>query len=168
MSWDENALSLTSLPAGWGAQAAMPGDMGELSVRWQARQIITELLAETDPATDWTRAQLRALLEAHPDNPEHVLLEHLTATTELANAENGAIPVSERPQAVAAPEPVPFTRRSRNRIEAILADRMLMTAFQPIRRIPEGEVIGVEALTRFVSDDGASADHWFNEAQSVG
>lgn len=168
MSWDENALSLTSLPAGWGAQAAMPGDMGELSVRWQARQIITELLAETDPATDWTRAQLRALLEAHPDNPEHVLLEHLTATTELANAENGAIPVTERPQAVAAPEPVPFTRRSRNRIEAILADRMLMTAFQPIRRIPEGEVIGVEALTRFVSDDGASADHWFNEAQSVG
>jgi EAL domain-containing protein (putative c-di-GMP-specific phosphodiesterase class I) len=141
--------------------------MGEMTVRWQARQIITELLAESDPATEWTRAQLRALDEAHPENPEHVLLEHLTATTELANAGNGAIPVMERVK-VTAPEPVPFTRRSRNRIEAILADRMLMTAFQPIRRIPEGEVIGVEALTRFVSDDGASADHWFSEAESVG
>lgn len=169
MSWDENALSLTtSLPAGWGAQAASPGDTGELSVRWQARQIITELLAETDPASEWTRTQLRALVEAHPDDPERVLLEHLTATTELANAENGAIPVLDRSPAVAAPEPVPFTRRSRNRIEAILAGTMLMTAFQPIRRIPETDVIGVEALTRFVSDDGASADHWFSEAESVG
>ena len=170
MSWDDNSLhALTnSLPTGWGAQAALPGDMGEISVRWQAQQIILELLAETDPASAWPRAQLRALFEAHPDNPEHVLLEHLTATTELANAGNGAIPVSAPSQAVAAPEPVPFTRRSRNRIEAILSDRMLMTAFQPIRRLPEGPVIGVEALTRFVSDDGASADHWFNEAESVG
>lgn len=170
MSWDENALPAltTSLPTGWGAQAALPGDSGELTVRWQARQIITELLAESDPASEWTRQQLRALFEAHPDNPEHVLLEHLTATTELANADNGAIPEMARPQAVAVPEPVPFTRRSRNRIEAILADKMLMTAFQPIRRLPEGHVIGVEALTRFVSDDGASADHWFSEAESVG
>jgi len=169
MSWDENALPLTtSTPTGWGAQAALPGDMGDLSVRWQARQIITELLAESDPATEWTRTQLRALDEAHPDNPEHVLFEHLAATTELANAGNGAIPAIVQSQAAAAPEPVPFTRRSRNRIEAILADRMLMTAFQPIRRLPAGDVIGVEALTRFVSDDGASADHWFNEAESVG
>lgn len=170
MSWDENSLpALTdSLPTGLGAKAALPADMGELTVRWQAHQIITELLAESDPASAWTRAQLRALVEAHPDNPEHVLLEHLTATTELANAENGAIPVIEQSHGAAAPEPVPFTRRSRNRIEAILADKMLMTAFQPIRRLPEGHVIGVEALTRFVSDDGASADHWFNEAESVG
>lgn len=170
MSRDDNSLhALTnSLPTGWGAQAALPGDVGEISVRWQAHQIIAELLAESDPATDWTRAQLHALCEAHPDNPEHVLLEHLTATTGLANADNGTIPVVGRSQAVAAPEPVPFTRRSRNRIEAILADKMLMTAFQPIRRLPEGQVIGVEALTRFVSDDGASADHWFTEAESVG
>jgi EAL domain-containing protein (putative c-di-GMP-specific phosphodiesterase class I) len=170
MSWDDNSLhALTnSRPTGWGAQAALPGDMGEITVRWQAHQIITELLAETDPASEWARTRLRALREAHPDNPEHVLLEHLTATTELANAENGVIPVSVSAQDLAAPEPVPFTRRSRNRIEAILADKMLMTAFQPIRRLPEGHVIGVEALTRFVSDDGASADHWFSEAESVG
>jgi EAL domain-containing protein (putative c-di-GMP-specific phosphodiesterase class I) len=64
--------------------------------------------------------------------------------------------------------PVPFTRRSRNKIEAVLGDKMLMTAFQPVRQLPEGHLIGVEALTRFVSDDGASADHWFSEAESVG
>ena len=169
MSWDENSLpALTdSLPTALGAQAALPADIGEITVRWQAHQIIAELLAESDPASASNRTRLREL-DAHPDNPEYVLLERLTATTGLANAENGAIPVSAPSQAVAPPEPVPFTRRSRNRIEAIIADRMLMTAFQPIRGLPEGQVIGVEALTRFVSDDGASADHWFNEAESVG
>ena len=45
---------------------------------------------------------------------------------------------------------------------------MLLTAFQPIHELSSKNVIGVEALTRFVSDDGASADHWFNEAAAVG
>jgi EAL domain-containing protein (putative c-di-GMP-specific phosphodiesterase class I) len=169
MSRDETSLpALTnSLSEGLGAQAALPGDVGEITVRWQAQEIIDVLLAESDPQSEWTRARLRDLVVAYPDDPERALLEHLTVTTALTNGEGG---VKERPSAspVATPAPVPFTRRSRNKIEAVLGDKMLMTAFQPVRQLPEGHLIGVEALTRFVSDDGASADHWFSEAESVG
>lgn len=170
MSRDETSLpALTnSLPTGLGAQAELPGDVSDTAVRWQARGIIDELLAESDPESQWTRVQLRELVAAHPDSPEQALLEHLTATTALTNTPEARSQVSQAGQPAEAPAPVPFTRRSRNRIEAILGDRMLMTAFQPVRRLPAGQVTGVEALTRFVSDDGASADHWFNEAQSVG
>lgn len=169
MSRDETSLpSLTnSLPTeGLGAQAALPGDVGEITVRWQAQEIIDVLLAESDPESEWTRAKLRELVAAHPDNPERALLQHLTVTTAVTNSEVEAADVV--PIRAAEPVPVPFTRRSRNRIEAVLGDKMLMTAFQPIRSLPDGDVIGVEALTRFVSDDGASADHWFTEAESVG
>lgn len=169
MSRDETSLpSLTnSLPTeGRGAQAALPGDVGEITVRWQAQEIIDVLLAESDPESDWTRSKLRELVAAHPDHPERALLQHLTATTAITNSEDEGAEVV--PIRAAEPVPVPFTRRSRNRIEAVLGDKMLMTAFQPIRSLPAGNVIGVEALTRFVSDDGASADHWFTEAESVG
>lgn len=164
----------TSLPAltdsqseGLGAQAAVPGDVGEITVRWQAQEIIDVLLAESDPESEWTRARLRDLVVAHPDDPERALLEHLTVTSALTNGQGDAkAPPPAR--SVAMPAPVPFTRRSRNKIEAVLGDKMLMTAFQPVRQLPDGHLIGVEALTRFVSDDGASADHWFSEAESVG
>jgi EAL domain-containing protein (putative c-di-GMP-specific phosphodiesterase class I) len=136
-------------------------------VRWQAQGIINELLAESDPESEWTRVQLRELVAAHPDSPEQALLEHLTATTAAMNAPAEAAQANQAEQPVEAPAPVPFTRRSRNRIEAVLGDKMLMTAFQPVRQVPAGHVVGVEALTRFVSDDGASADHWFTEAKSV-
>ena len=51
MSRDETSLpALTnSLPEGLGAQAATPGDVGEITVRWQAQEIIDVLLAESDP-----------------------------------------------------------------------------------------------------------------------
>ena len=45
---------------------------------------------------------------------------------------------------------------------------MLLTAFQPIRQLPGGEVIGVEALARFVSHEGTSADVWFRGAAAMG
>lgn len=169
MSRDESSLpALTnSLPEGLGAQAATPGDVGEITVRWQAQEIIDVLLAESAPDSQRTRMRLRDLVAAHPDHPELALLEHLKVTTALTNNEGGTVTV-EPSRAAEVPAPVPFTRRSRNRIEAVLGDKMLMTAFQPVRQLPDGQVIGVEALTRFVSDDGASADHWFNEAEAVG
>lgn len=58
--------------------------------------------------------------------------------------------------------------RIRERIEATLSNRMILTAFQPIRELATGNIIGVEALTRFPSHDGRSPDHWFNEAATVG
>ncbi|MHC6219776.1 sensor domain-containing phosphodiesterase [Arthrobacter sp. MMS24-S77] len=56
----------------------------------------------------------------------------------------------------------------RRRIEAILAGRSLMTAFQPIRSLENGAIIGAEALTRFPSSPGISPEAWFVEAAAVG
>ncbi|WLQ07096.1 sensor domain-containing phosphodiesterase [Arthrobacter oryzae] len=60
------------------------------------------------------------------------------------------------------------TNASRTRIRDIISQQRLLTAFQPIHDISAGRVIGVEALSRFVDDDGASADSWFQEALAVG
>jgi PAS domain S-box-containing protein len=54
------------------------------------------------------------------------------------------------------------------RIDHLLATRTLITAFQPIRDLGTGEVIGAEALTRFVSSPLRSPDQWFVEADSIG
>ncbi|QDG64528.1 EAL domain-containing protein [Pseudarthrobacter sp. NIBRBAC000502771] len=58
--------------------------------------------------------------------------------------------------------------RSTSRISALLENQMLMTAFQPIYGLAGKAVVGAEALSRFVSDDGAAAELWFAEAAAVG
>ncbi|MDQ1750991.1 MAG: hypothetical protein QOE71_2047 [Pseudonocardiales bacterium] len=58
--------------------------------------------------------------------------------------------------------------RTKIRIEAMLAQRLLLTAFQPIHDLKTGDVVGVEALTRFVAEPGATPDVWFADAASVG
>lgn len=54
------------------------------------------------------------------------------------------------------------------RIHAILTCRTLLIAFQPIRSLPSGEWIGVEALARFPGTPDTSPEEWFLEAESVG
>lgn len=56
----------------------------------------------------------------------------------------------------------------RSRVEAVLASRTLLTAFQPIRSLDTGAMIGAEALTRFLSAPGISPEVQFAEAASVG
>ncbi|OOP63670.1 hypothetical protein BMF89_05800 [Arthrobacter sp. SRS-W-1-2016] len=60
------------------------------------------------------------------------------------------------------------TGETRSRIEAILASRSLLTAFQPIRSLETDAVLGAEALTRFLSPQGISPEVWFVEAAAVG
>lgn len=57
---------------------------------------------------------------------------------------------------------------SRARILEMIESNVLLTAFQPIRDLASGNLIGVESLTRFVSDDGAGPEFWFKEAAAVG
>lgn len=71
-----------------------------------------------------------------------------------------------RPLSHQAPQVLTLQRR-RERIERLLLEQMLLTAFQPICELATGEIIGVEALTRFVDDDGGP-EHWFSEAAAVG
>lgn len=56
----------------------------------------------------------------------------------------------------------------RERIEAVLAGRSLLTAFQPIRSLETDAIIGAEGLTRFVDPQGISPEAWFLEAAAVG
>ena len=61
-------------------------------------------------------------------------------------------------------------QEARAGVEAMLTSRTLLTAFQPIRALDSGAVIGAEALTRFLSadDPGMGPQAWFVEAASVG
>ncbi|WP_306927124.1 EAL domain-containing protein [Arthrobacter globiformis] len=152
-----------------------PQDVDCLTLRRQVMELIEDVLKDPDPDRDWARAQLRELLAAYPGNPERALLEHLIATRNQTDfAEENNVPsdkdVDRAPSASVdtGPRPVPFERRTKKRIQAVLGNRMLLTAFQPIRELPAGRVTGFEALTRFVSKDGASADTWFREAAAIG
>ena len=59
-------------------------------------------------------------------------------------------------------------QRVRVNVEAILADKLLMTAFQPIVDLTTGRVVGVEALSRIVAEPGRTPDAWFRDAAQVG
>lgn len=56
----------------------------------------------------------------------------------------------------------------KTRISEALSGNNLITAFQPIQCIKTGRVLGVEALTRFVSPRGIAPEDWFRDAASVG
>ena len=60
------------------------------------------------------------------------------------------------------------TEQTRSRVEAMLADRLLMTAFQPIVDLATSRVVGVEALSRFIADPGDMPEAWFTDATTVG
>jgi EAL domain-containing protein (putative c-di-GMP-specific phosphodiesterase class I) len=125
------------------------------TLRRQVLEIISDVLADSDPQKAWAREQLLDLLAAHMDEPEQALLHHLVSTRNVPDSslEDAAYDSSE-----AASEHTPAGQGT----------RMLLTAFQPIRQLPGGEVIGVEALARFVSHEGTSADIWFRGAAAMG
>jgi EAL domain-containing protein (putative c-di-GMP-specific phosphodiesterase class I) len=148
-------------------------DAAQDPIRTQAGDIIDAVLADQasggNPVTD----RLRALLAAYPGQPERALLEHLMETRELAgNAAPGGRPAGAAPD----PDPDPdesdaaqlSAQDSRERILPLLGERMLLAAFQPVVDLSTGTVIGVDALARFVSEEGDSPESWFGEAASVG
>ena len=47
------------------------------SLRWQAQEIIDEVLDGTDPGEELARARLRRCVARHPGEPEQALLEQL-------------------------------------------------------------------------------------------
>jgi EAL domain-containing protein (putative c-di-GMP-specific phosphodiesterase class I) len=175
MSRDES-----SLPAVTGADevpvpggpASPPNAAGGATLRGQVMELINDVLTNPDPDAQWARSQLRKQLALHPDEPERALLEHLVATRKPASPQRslphpGGSAIPGSPEAPFH-QPVAQGARTRKRIESVLGSRMLLTAFQPVRELPDGRTTGFEALTRFVSRDGASADTWFREAEAVG
>ena len=146
----------------------------EMTMREQVLDIIESILADSDARSEGVRNNLRALLEARPDNPERVLLEHLLETRKTPGSpvkvpvQRGAASLHLESSDIARTVSVPVSHEVRESIQSILADKLLLTAFQPVHALPGGEVVGVEALTRFVGEDGAGADVWFNEAAAAG
>lgn len=116
------------------------------TLRRQVLEIISDVLADSDPKKSWAREQLLDLLAAHMDDPEQALLHHLISIRNVPES-------SHEDSSEDSSDQVP---------------RMLLTAFQPIRLLAGGEVIGVEALSRFVSHEGTSADVWFRGAADLG
>ena len=54
------------------------------------------------------------------------------------------------------------------RIHSMLDDRAFHTVFQPIYSLTHGQLVGVEALTRFDAEPYRPPDVWFDEAAHVG
>ena len=125
--------------------------------------IIEEVLA--DPAPEQARIQglLREHLAAHPGRPDIALTEHLMALESLTRLPTAAQNPSSSP-VIASPE---SQESMRLRIERILKGRMLVTAFQPIRELSTGKVVGAAAFTRFGDDGGGTPGQWFAAAAEV-
>jgi EAL domain-containing protein (putative c-di-GMP-specific phosphodiesterase class I) len=143
-----------------------------MTVRVQAWGVIAAVLADPDPAGAAIRQRLSNRLGENPGVPERALLEYLLERRQLDAAQEGALDTARFPQPLNAMPPQLAERldtlRSLSRISALLEKQMLMTAFQPIFGLDSKTVVGVEALSRFVSDDGAGAELWFAEAAAVG
>ncbi|MEI2277373.1 EAL domain-containing protein [Paenarthrobacter ilicis] len=175
MAQEEGSLSPDGgdiQPRPQGAGAAR--DAHSATMREHVMEIIDEILEDPDPATKDARTRLKSLVESHPGNPSGALLKHLLQTRNSPDVGN-AVPLRLVPASVqmasnktAHTVSVPVSHEVREGIESVLADKLLLTAFQPVHGLPAGEVVGVEALTRFVGVDGASADVWFNEAAAAG
>lgn len=157
-----------------GVQAPPLPPVNDARVRQQVLEIIKDILSESDPRSEWARRNLQERLVEHPGDPKAALLEHLIETR------NGVVVPDESAghqesmslnrESAEAPHTVtvPVNSEVRKRIQSVLRDKLLLTAFQPIHELPEGDVIGVEALIRFVEQDGAAADVWFREASEAG
>ncbi|WP_170133307.1 EAL domain-containing protein [Arthrobacter livingstonensis] len=155
-----------------------PADDGQGVLRAQTQEIIDQVLAGSSPTAAGMRAQLREHVAAHPGRPETALRDHLAALRpELAakidqRVSNGQVSsntqLSELSSQAAEQGHASRQGVGRARLEAVLRDRMLVTAFQPIYDLLTGSVVGAEALTRFVSDGADPAVYWFAEAEDIG
>ncbi|YCK79784.1 EAL domain-containing protein (plasmid) [Arthrobacter sp. D3-18] len=173
MAQEEGSLSPRSVAESADQNGASSlADAG--TMREQVKEIIASILADSEPRSAAARAKLRTLIEAHPDDPEGALLAHLIETRKAAGAAHSAAVQLESSHLhlesveAARTVSVPVSHHAKQGIQSYLGDKFLLTAFQPVHALPTGDVVGVEALTRFVGEDGASADVWFNEAAAAG
>lgn len=59
-------------------------------------------------------------------------------------------------------------RETRRRVERVLATSPIDTAFQPMVDLATGQVVAVEALTRFMVEPQRTPDRWFADAARAG
>ncbi|MDQ0729949.1 hypothetical protein [Arthrobacter sp. B1I2] len=79
MSAERMFHSVPSDPAPW-MSSDTPAEVRQYaieSLRWQAQEIIDELLCNEDPGEELVRARLRRCVARNPGRPERALLEQL-------------------------------------------------------------------------------------------
>lgn len=129
---------------------------------------------------DSDRARSSILASQEPDSQSSVI----TVRCRHRDGSPVWVETSCRPRFTAGGEPAGFegtsrlltsasaqeaaATRSRERITEIMTGKGLLAAFQPIHDLETGRIIGVEALSRFVSEESFSAEHWFAEASAIG
>ena len=84
MSAERMFQSVPSDPDPWMAEDT-PSEIRQFaieSLRWQAQEIIDEVLCSHEPGEELARARLRRCVAKHPDKPERALLEQLMINRE--------------------------------------------------------------------------------------
>ena len=85
MSAERMFQSVPSDPDPWMASDT-PAEIRQFaidSLRWQAQEIIDELLRREEPGEELARARLRRCVARNPGKPERALLEQLMVNREL-------------------------------------------------------------------------------------
>lgn len=85
MSAERMFQSVPSDPDPWMADDT-PAEIRQFaieSLRWQAQEIIDEVLCGKTPGDDLARARLRRCVALHPGKPEQALLEQLVCDRDL-------------------------------------------------------------------------------------
>ncbi|MDQ0850681.1 EAL domain-containing protein (putative c-di-GMP-specific phosphodiesterase class I) [Arthrobacter sp. B3I9] len=144
----------------------MPGGGAVPVIRRQAAEIIEAVLSSSEPEQGVARDQLRQRLAAHPERPEAALAEHLITLRSLAEDLLPRDAASPTQPSTSSPSRE-LVANTRSRIESALQGRTLLTAFQPIRELASGRVVGAEALTRFLGDAGDQPADWFAQARDA-
>ncbi|MFF1252194.1 hypothetical protein ACFVYC_06830 [Pseudarthrobacter sp. NPDC058329] len=85
MSAERMFQSVPSDPDPW-MSSDTPAEIRQLaleSLRWQAQEIIDEVLCDKSPGEELARARLRRCVARHPGEPEQALLEQLSYNRDL-------------------------------------------------------------------------------------
>ncbi len=86
MSAERMFQSMTRGPGTWIDDDVDPSDVRRFAVeslRWQAQEIIDEVLCGKAPGEELARARLRRCVARHPGEPEQALLEQLMYNRDL-------------------------------------------------------------------------------------
>jgi EAL domain-containing protein (putative c-di-GMP-specific phosphodiesterase class I)/ActR/RegA family two-component response regulator len=161
------ALLDVRMPGGGGSRAAR-----EIRRRSPGTRIVA-LSASTDPRTVVSMVRAGAVGYVGKDQPADDVLRaiHRSASGRSSIVVDRVGEVAERlaeRQAGDAGEVWKRAEVSLERIREAIHGDVLDTVFQPIVDLADGRILGVEALTRFMSRPRRSPDTWFTEAADHG
>jgi EAL domain-containing protein (putative c-di-GMP-specific phosphodiesterase class I)/CheY-like chemotaxis protein len=159
------ALLDVRMPGGGGARAAR-----EITRRSPETKVIA-LSANEDLANVLELLQAGARSYVSKSDEVEELLWAIRRAVEDDQAPPDAIPmpvISAIAEHLDHRRPAHRRRLQRERLERILADRGYTMVFQPILDLGTSEVVGMEALARFLAFPHRAPDAWIAEADTVG